>query len=253
MKRESIVQLYNNEPRSNSRIVAEGFGIGHRAVVNHIQKYRAEFEDFGKLPVENFIEKIKELGTVNTELNSKKRGTKEKCYWLNEEQFMFLGTLVDNSPISVKFKHALVKDYARCRKLLTSIKQQQSTEEWQAIRLSGISKRLNETNTIKQFIEYAKEQGSGSSDKYYMALTKMENTLLFIVAGKFKNLRDVLTTGQLMIVGVADKIIEKALTEGMESKLPYKDIFQLAKSRVCQLAALHGQSEVVQKMLESDL
>jgi phage regulator Rha-like protein len=251
MKEDVVVQLYNGEPRTNSRLVAVGFELTHRAIVNHIQKYRVEFEDFGDLPVEVFkAKKENQFGTTNTELIPKKRGVKEKSYWLNEEQFMFLGTLVDNSPISVKFKHKLIKDYAKCRKLLASIGKAQSTEQWQKLRLEGKTKRLEETNAIKEFVQYAKDQGSSNPEEYYRAISKMENAIMFIVAGKFKNLRDVLTDGQLMTIGVADKIIEKAIYEGMGASLFYKDVFQLAKSRVQQLAAIHGQSEVVQVMLE---
>jgi len=245
--------MLRNYLRSNSRLVADGFGLTHRAVVNHIQKYREEFEDFGKLPADNFIKKVKQLGTMNTELNSKKRGTKEKCYWLNEEQFIFLGTLIDNTPISVKFKHTLVKDYARCKNLLASIGKSQSTEEWQRLRIEGKTDRRNETDVINSFVEYARSQGSKNPEKYFMAITKMENSILFVVAGKFKNLWDVMTSKQLRTIGVCDTIVEKALVDGMYQKLGYKNVFQLAKQRTLAFAALYGQSEVVQLMIDNDI
>ena len=252
MKKELVVQLYNGEARSNSRLVAEGFGLTHRAVVNHIQKYRIEFEDFGYLPVEMFIERKVLIGTVNTNQNTEKRGgnRREKSYWLNEEQFMFLGTLIDNSTISVKFKHTLVKDYAKCKKLLASIGKAQSTEEWQKARLESKTDRRMETNGIKKFIDYAKIQGSENAENYYKGFTKMENSTLFVVAGKFKNLRDVMTSKQLRTIGVCDTIIERAIDDGIKQELPYKEVFQLAKQRVIAFAELYGKSDIVQLMLE---
>jgi len=65
---------------------------------------------------------------------------------------------------------------------------------------------------------------------------------LFLLEQKFKNLRDVLDLNQLATVTTADAIVAKAIKEGMTSRLNYKDIYQLAKSRVETLAELRGKT-----------
>jgi len=258
-----LVVLYENEPRASSKDLAKGFGVQHRAFVILMNKYQSQILDLGKLPnktgfddISNEIKKKKDKGliVISNDDQTVKRGgdRREVVYFLNERQATLMGMLQRNSEQSVAFKVRLEKDYHKCKKTLAAIGKTQSTEEWQAARLEGKTKRVNETKAIMNFVEYAKEQGSKSPEEYYRAFSKMENTLMFIVAGKFKNLRDVLTTGQLMTIGVADRVIEKAIVDGMNLKLPYKDVFQLAKSRIQQLAAIHGQSEVVQLMLEAD-
>lgn len=248
-----IVELHDREPRAGSDLMSKGFGIGHKAFVELLNTYRNDFLDFGFVEI---IHAGKRVAVSNgdswiefAESVSRKRG--KTTYWLNEDQATFFGTLTRNSEKSVPFKKALVKDYARCKKLLASIGKTQSAEEWQAARLEGKTDRRTETDGIKAFIEYAKAQGSENAEKYYSNFTRMENATLFVVAGKFKNLRDVMTSKQLRTIGVCDTIIEKAIDDGIKQALPYKEVFQLAKARVINFAALYGQSEVVQLMLEA--
>lgn len=252
---ENLVELYKGkEPRTNSRLVAKGFDISHRAVVNHIQKYRIEFEDLGALPSELWKRKESEVGISNTDLIKKKASKgraelQEVAYFINEEQFMFLGTLVNNSPISVKFKHTLVKDYARCRTQLAKLASTRSSEEWQHVRNDGKAVYLQKTDVIKQFVDYATAQGSKSANMYYVTLSTMENKALFLLEQKYKNVREFLNVRQLGQVMVADQIVEKALADGMKKELPYKEIYVLAKDRVIQFSEILGKSMVIE-MLE---
>ena len=136
------------------------------------------------------------------------------------------------------------------RRQLDALKSHQSTDQWQAARLEGKAHRRSETDAIKAFVEYAQKQGSGSPDRYYEALTKMENAALFVVAGKYPNLRNIMSSAQLFQIGCADQIIVKALKSGMDKEMPYKDIFQVAKAEVMKFAAIMGQSEIISKQLE---
>jgi hypothetical protein len=135
------------------------------------------------------------------------------------------------------------------RKVLENIKAQHKDIKWLETREKGKHLRLDSTDSIKEFETYATEQGSQNASWYYTSLTKMLNGLLFIVDGKFKNLRDMMTSRQLMIVSGADLVIEKALKDGMKKQIHYKEIYRLAKERVETFAELHGQSEILSKQL----
>ena len=54
-----------------------------------------------------------------------------------------------------------------------------------------------------------------------------------------------MTATQLMDVGFADKIVSKALIDGMSQGLPYKEVYKLAKERILIIAELHGKSDVI--------
>ena len=125
------------------------------------------------------------------------------------------------------------------------------TPQWFKARAEGVVARREETDVIKLFVEYARSQGSSSPDKYYMALTKMQNTALFVVEGdKPKNLRDVLNWKQLSAVKTSDLVVAKAVAEGIAAGLPYKEVFQLAKKRVEVLAVAVGKETIVMAALE---
>ncbi|GAJ14275.1 unnamed protein product, partial [marine sediment metagenome] len=110
--------------------------------------------------------------------------------------------------------------------------------------------RLEATDIMKEFVEYARFQGSNKPEMYYIHFTKMVNGLLFIVEGKFKNLRDVMSTPQLMTTGAAEQVVTKGIEEGMKKKVFYKDIYKDVGARVMTFADLTGQSKVIEDHLK---
>ena len=82
----------------------------------------------------------------------------------------------------------------------------------------------------------------------------MENKALFIITEKFPNLRNILNGMQLSIVASADIAVAKALKEGMEQELYYKEIYKLAKSRLEKFAEIVGKTlvPVQMELLPSD-
>ena len=117
--------------------------------------------------------------------------------------------------------------------------------EWQQSRAEGKTIRHQETDAIKAFIQYATAQGSKSASKYYLAITKMVNQALFVVAPDFigkENFRDLLNGDQLENVRTAEVQVARVLQEEMKKEVPYKKIYQKAKARVNALAELIGKS-----------
>ena len=231
----SIVTIHDNEGRAGTKIIADGFNRKHSYFRKLINKYKKEFEE------------IADLESVITK--GKTKSFEE--YFLNETQFFFLGTLLRNNPQTIKFKLRLVKEFETCRIQLNRALNQKNDPIWNQARLTGKTLRLLETGAIQEFIIYAKEQGGTPSvcDRYYKNFTQMTNTLLFICEGRFKNLRNVLTAEQLMVIGSAEQIIGKSLRDDMANQLFYKEIYKRAKAKVIILAELHGQSEVLDKQL----
>ena len=88
-----------------------------------------------------------------------------------------------------------------------------------------------ETDAIKEFIEYAKNNGSQSSERYYTIITKATNSILNIEAGQ----RDSLTVNQLDHLAMVERVIANALITGIEKGMNYKDIYKLASSKAKQV------------------
>jgi len=122
----------------------------------------------------------------------------------------------------------------------------QKNLSWQASRQQGKLSRRDETDTISDFVAYAKSQGSTKPEYYYKHLTNATYKALFIVTDKFPgSFRDLLNTAQLSFLATAEHVTAKALQDGMAQGLFYKDIYPLAKSRLEALAQTVGVSPVI--------
>lgn len=98
-------------------------------------------------------------------------------------------------------------------------------------RAEGKMIRRVETDAIKEFIEYAKNNGSSSSERYYTIITKATNEILGIEKGQ----RDSLTASQLEHLAMVERVIASTLMQGIEKGMNYKDIYKLASSKAKQV------------------
>jgi phage regulator Rha-like protein len=227
---DSLVEIRGQVPVTTSRKLAEGVGLEHRAIMQLVRKYERDIHDVGTSAFRK--QKFSTGGRTGEEAV------------LDEIQACFLITLMQNKPNVLKFKKALTKEFYRMRQIISALKDQRNDAEWQQQRIEGKQRYMVKIDVVKQFVDYATAQGSQNANKYYANLAQMENRALFFIEQKYPNLRDVLDLRQLMLVAVADDVIEKALKEGMVNSLHYKECYQLAKDRVSALASVVGKSPV---------
>lgn len=83
----NLVLLKNNDAFTTSLIIAEGTNNEHESVVALINKYRSDFEEFGKI-------RFTDLKSGNP-----KGGRPTRVYELNEEQACLLVTYLNNTPV----------------------------------------------------------------------------------------------------------------------------------------------------------
>ena len=229
-----LVEITGNQAFVTSRVIAEGCHTQHDSVRRLIRNHMADIADINALDLKS--RQYKTPGMTGTE------------YLLDEVQATFLLTLMRNDKgkgVVVAFKKRLTQDFFRQRDIISELIARQKDPTWIDTRQKGIATYHQKTNTIADFVEYADWEGSSSPNMYYLLLAKMENKALFIFEQKYKNLREVLTIRQLMLVSAADVVIEKALQEGMSKELPYKECFQLARARVFAFVELIGKSPIL--------
>lgn len=232
------VFVHSNEPRVKTNDLYKELGYNeHRKLKEVISTHRSDFEKYGLMPVE----RLKPLkGTAG--------GRPDESYLLNEDQFILLLVLVKNCPQSVPLKVRLVDEFKRVKQALAQHLATQSSDGWKMARADGKAIYHQKTDVIKQFVDYAIEQGSKHAQMYYVNFAKTENSALFFLEQKYPNVREMLSIRQLMMVAVADQVIEKALTEGMDKGLHYKDIYSLAKERIIEFSNVVGKSRVVEAL-----
>jgi len=225
---KNIVILNGNSVYTTTLIIAEGVGNDHRNVMRLLKRYSS----------------TKILSTFETAKVSN-GGRPVEYAILNETQATFLVTLMNNSEIVVLFKEALTNAFVRQREIISGLIQQRKDPDWQNIRKDGKTVYIQKTDIIKRFVDYATSQGSKSAKMYYMNFAKMENSALFFFEQKYNNLREIMTIKQLMQVATADSVIEKAIQDGMESEMYYKDIYKQAKERIISFAEIIGRSPIL--------
>ena len=229
---EKVVMLFKDEPRVATFNIYKKIGYYEHRILKRVIVDNIEIlNEFGLMPLE-----------VLQPPKGSKGGRPEKSYLLNEDQFLMLITLCRNFPDIIKLKVKIVKQFITMRKMLSNLASQRSNSAWLEKREETKIGRIQETDTIKKFVEYAKEQGSKSAETYYMNISKMENKALFFIEQKFKNLRDQMNFYQLSTIIDADAIVDKAICDGMEQKLDYHDIYQLAKKRIEMFSEIRGKS-----------
>ncbi len=106
------------------------------------------------------------------------------------------------------------------------------TDAWQHSRQLSKETRKAETDVIKQFVEYARAHKSSNADRYYSSLSTLANR-----AVEIKD-RDFTEGEKLHNLHLVERVIARALTDGMNAGKDYHDIFKEAKRRVEQFIDL---------------
>ena len=234
---EQAVEIYNEEVRSGTFIISQGFERDHFRVLELVKKYESDFLD---LDNKHDLDEL-----IRRRIPAKKAGRPVDEFLLNEQQTIFLGTLFRNTKKVVAFKKRLAKEFVEQRNWISNAIQQRNNPDWQNVRRDGKLFYREKTDIVKNFVDYATDQGSKNAKMYYSNLAKMENSALFYFEQRYKNLREVLTIKQLMQISTADDIIEKALQDGMSQTLNYKDCYKLAKNRIIAFVEIIGKSPVL--------
>ena len=218
-----LVEISNGIPATTSLVIAEKFGKRHDHVVRDIRKLVTQLPGGG---VPNFGERdyIDERGKV------------QPSFSITRDGFTLLAMGFTGAK-ALQFKLDYIAAFNQMEKALQSQALNRQNIYWQQKRIEGKQVRLAWGGCVQEFVAYAKAQGSQSSEKYYMAITKMEYSALELVkqaADKhFMDSLNAIEHGQLTVVEMA---AQRALRDGMDSRLHYKAIYQHCKQACVDLA-----------------
>ena len=219
----NLVTIKNEKLTTTSRKVAEAFDMQHLVVLRAIRNLECS-EEFSLC---NF---------ALVDFTTAKNQTYQE-YVITEAGAMRLVMGFTGS------KAAAVKEQfiQAFQAMQDKLAKQNDKLEWKAARLQGKSTRAVLTNTLSDFVTYAKAQGSENADKYYASVTLMEYKALSLIEKGSKvgtSFRDTLDTLQIGNLITAEHAACHAIKRGMEQGLHYKEIYQLAKLEVEKLAAI---------------
>ncbi len=221
MKNE-IVEVRKKQIVTNSLKFAEEFELIHKNVLAKIRILKAD-----DLALEDEFDE-------STFTN--KRGREYPVFYMNRDGYM---TLVMNMSakgeslkILYKKKRIFIKAFNKLEEMVLTQQRNENSIEWKRAREQGKLVRRETTDIIKEFVEYAINQGSKNAKRYYGNITKMQYKALGIIQlgkPKVRDILDIMDIGQL---AVAENIVQQGLKRYMEEKVHYKEIYLLCKQDV---------------------
>lgn len=230
------IEIVEGNQVIDSRVVAEGLGIQHRAFIATIRKYQTELDSISLM--------LFETAAVNEEGN---RGTKYTTFcYLNELQCHFVATLSRNTPQVVAFKLGLVKAFHSAKQEIEFLKEviEESedvlTKKRKIYKKQGysdnwIEKRL-ESMEVRNELESLWRTRGIDNPRYFAILTSIISKETFgitptqhkkIKGLKSQGLRDHMTNTELAFITLA----EAATTEISEADnaQTYQELKQSSK------------------------
>lgn len=198
------------EPYTTSEVIAEAAGMNRRTVNRLIQTHKADLEEFGRVRFE--ITPLKTKGGVQS----------VTVYHLNEQQATLLMTYARNTETVRAFKKELVKQFYAMRSLLL----ERNSPIWQDTRALTKAVRKQETDAIRELVEYATGQGSTHAARYYTSISRIANKTAGITD------RDAAHVEQLTALMLIERVISDEICAGIAAGNPYRDIFTAIQQRL---------------------
>jgi len=207
-----LVHRDNDKAFTTSLVIAENCdNRSHKVVMNLLNKYKEDFEEFGRVDFKN--------ATLQTS-----GGLQEITYCdLTEDQATLLVTYFRNTPTVRKFKIKLVKEF---RKALEEINRLYANPP----RTDLITdKRQAHNPMMNALIEFRSEQGKETKPVHYMSENKLCNG---VVTGNYSRAYEAtMTNEQVILLAVVRRRNESYLMAGLD--------YQERKKRLIAFATKH--------------
>jgi len=210
---DDLVIVKRDKAMCDSLMMAGKFGKRHKNILQAIDNLVAENSAAKKMFTQaQYVDQ---------------RGKQQRKYFMDRDGFSLIAMgLTGKDALDWKIKY--IGAFNQMDHVLTELQ----SSEWQALRTQSKAARRIETDSVQEFIEYAKAQGSKNASRYYSNLTKLVNKAAGITS------RNLATGTQLNTVMFLERMIGDALRQGMSRGMDYKDIYDLCKSKVLTIKEL---------------
>ena len=220
-----LVEVKKDEVFCDSNMVARKFGIKHAYVVRVIKQLASEIED---------LKVISNHPKIWTE-DRVYRGHPYIAYLMNRQFFSLLAMRFRGNKAlewQLKFNAA----FYEMEKRIVQSELNKKNDGFLQVRVQGKLARREETDVIKDFVDYATEQGSQSAKFYYKHITNATYKALDLMIQRKPKLRDTLNAYELAEIILAERLAQKSLKKYMELGRFYKDIYESVKDDLDRFA-----------------
>lgn len=214
-----LVYLKNNAAVCDSLQVAEKFGKRHDKLIAEIRRMYGEL--IGKRTPRNGGAKFFFESTYEN------RGKRYPMFLMTRDGFSLL-VMGFTGKNALEWKLQYIRAFNQMEKLI----QEKSTATYQLSDQAEKATRKTETDIIKEFVEYARAQGSTHADHYYSNYTRL--------AYKAAGITDKTTAAGLQLdeLSLVEHMITHTLKAGMAAGYSYRNIYQTCKDRLEAMQSL---------------
>lgn len=225
--------VIEQEPRVDSRLMAQRLGIKHKNFVELIVKYESDISDFGILPFQTEISGV---------------GQPQKYALLNEDQSVFVLTLSRNSDQVIRLKKELTKLFRKYQKAYLKEARKaarQASIDWQQARSEGKVERRELMDAFKRVKLLADEQNpENNADQYYRLATSAIYKLLFNLKKTPKGFRDGLPSSALRRLQMVECQCAQWADDAVSRGADYHEPFRVLRDRLQALVELIGSIDL---------
>lgn len=223
-----IVHVNKKEVFTDSVIISKMLEVPHRDLIRTINKIVERNKNNATVSALKFPQKFIKSSFIN------KMGRKYLMYELNEQAYLKLAMHLKGYEKAEIVQDSIIEAFSLMKQALLN----HTNASWLNARQNGKEIRHQETDVIKDFVDYATSQGSKSANMYFMNITKMTNKALeFLLQTKtgepLRNLAGIMELGYIQMLDYRAML---AIKHGMGENLPYKFIYKYAKEEVNKLA-----------------
>ncbi len=209
-----LVEQIKGGVYTDSSMVARKFGQKHAYIVRTIEQLCEELRVISNHPC------------FPTKEPRNYRGTDYTAYLMDREFFSLLAMRFKGKEAlewQVKFNRAF---YAMEEHLIAETLNKRN-DQWVLERKAGKQIRLATTDSIKEFVDYATDQGSKSAKFYYKHITNATYKSLGLLIQRSPKVRDTMDLMEISQLALAEVVIQRALQKYLKQQIPYKVIYTM--------------------------
>jgi len=219
-----LVEVKGSDIFCDSSIVAKKFGFKHAHVVKVIDNLMCDISEIkGNLGLPLIVKEDRNY-----------RGRDYEAYLMSREFFSLLCMRFKGKKAlewQMKFNAA----FYEMESALLKLDENSHDNQWLKVRSQSKQMRLQQTDVIKEFVEYATNQGSKSAKFYYKHYTNATYKALGLIQYKKPKLKDTLDMMELSQLMVAENLAKQSIRKHMSNGEHYKTVFVLVKQDLLAL------------------
>ena len=214
-----LVELKRKEIFCDSHVVAKKFEYKHGYLINHIKNV---MKDVSVMQGVNMF-----TPKVITE-EREYRGNKYTAYLMNRDFFSILAMRFKGKK-AFQWQAGFISAFNAMEQRILTADKNATDPTWLGQREQGKIARLEETDIIKEFVEYATNQGSTKAKFYYKHITNATYKALGLMVQSKPKLRDTMNLYEVSELLLAERVAKSAIKKYMELGREYKDIYNSVK------------------------